>query len=208
MERTVKRSDFEEKTIELWVKTRIPLTTAHLQYHSGAPRKNVEQWCKELLAEDFFGIDGDHPDEMAYEVVGAHRAKNGPKSFEEMEKMDSMKGELVVAKRVAKGALAATGGESVWSLSPPEGKKSLLISGGLSLFFGPLGLLYAGAWKEAVPAALLWLLAWKILPGFLIGPFFGLIAFLSCFAGFAYAYKFNKTGTRTPLLPKGEDAGK
>ncbi len=98
--------------------------------------------------------------------------------------------------------MVATGGESVWSLTPPEGKKSMLISGGLSLFFGPLGWLYAGAWKESIPAALIYILAWKILPSFLIAPVFGLVALLSAFAGLAYAFKFNKTGERTALLPK------
>jgi hypothetical protein len=55
-----------------------------------------------------------------------------------------------------------------------KGEKSLLWSGGLSTVLGPLGWLYAGAWRESIPGAAAWLLigaiASKIVPAFMLWP--------------------------------------
>jgi len=52
-------------------------------------------------------------------------------------------------------------GEVRRELDTPREKKekSLLLSGGLSFFMGPLGWLYAGAFREAIPGSLIWLAA-------------------------------------------------
>jgi hypothetical protein len=96
---------------------------------------------------------------------------------------------------------------------PGENEKSLLLSGALSLFLGPVGWLYAGAWKEAVPATLVYLLGAglvaKIIPMFLLMPVLLVVMPLSGIAGLVYAWQFNRAGgQRTPLFDKDKDKDK
>ncbi|HUQ04785.1 MAG TPA: hypothetical protein VM261_19925, partial [Kofleriaceae bacterium] len=89
--------------------------------------------------------------------------------------------------------LARKASDAKHELSKPReaGDKSWLISGALSFFLGPLGWLYAGAWRESIPAALLWLLAASlvggILPMFLLMPVLMVVMPLSGVAGVVYA---------------------
>jgi hypothetical protein len=90
---------------------------------------------------------------------------------------------------------------------PREGnEKSWLWSGGLSLVLGPLGWLYAGSFKEAIPASAAYLLLMTIavklpfmfvlMPAFLIG------LVVSGFVGIYYSVQFNRHGERTRLFGK------
>ncbi|HVV82671.1 MAG TPA: hypothetical protein VHE35_06305 [Kofleriaceae bacterium] len=88
-----------------------------------------------------------------------------------------------------------------------RGEKSWLISGGLSLFLGPVGWLYAGSWRESIPAAAGYLMAaaivTKILPLFLFLPVLMFALPLSGIAGVVYAIGYNRKGKRVRLF--GED---
>ena len=77
-----------------------------------------------------------------------------------------------------------------------EDKKSLLISGGLSLFLGPLGWLYAGSLRESVPAAAAYILIAAILPSFLLLPLLSVAMPISAVAGLVYAWQYNRDGQR------------
>ena len=89
----------------------------------------------------------------------------------------------------------------------PKKQKSLLWSGGLSFFLGPIGWLYAGAFREAAPASMIYLLAAALLqklPLTLIGPIFGVLMPISGLIGVGYAWQFNKKGKRQHLLTDGK----
>ena len=210
------REDFEARVLELWMTTRIPLTRAHLQYGTGLARRKLNAWLDEMVGEGVLECDVDDDGEMLWTVPGAARALDGPRSFAEAEKRDALRAE--VRRKVRERRTAArTDGDDAASLSlalvrrasgPPArtrddadgGKhKSLLLSAGLS-FFGPLGWLYAGSLREAIPAAALAVLVTAIIPTFLLMPILWLAMPLSAIVGLIYAWQYNRSGMRTPLF--------
>jgi hypothetical protein len=90
--------------------------------------------------------------------------------------------------------------------TPKQGDKSWVKSGVASALFGPVGWLYAGSWREAVPASVAYLLlgtlAWKILPMLLLWPVLMIGLPLSGIAGVVYALQYNKKGSRQRLFKK------
>lgn len=98
---------------------------------------------------------------------------------------------------------------------PGKGEKSWIKSGVASLALGPIGWLYAGSLREAVPAAAGWIalltLASKILPMVLLMPVLMVALPLSAIGGVVYALQYNRHGGRQRLfgdekkqLPPGE----
>jgi hypothetical protein len=85
-----------------------------------------------------------------------------------------------------------------------KGRKSLALSAGLSLL-GPLGWLYAGSFREAVPASLLYLGLAAIIPNALLWPILWFALPVSALAGLVYAWQHNSNGQRTPLFLGGGD---
>jgi hypothetical protein len=89
-----------------------------------------------------------------------------------------------------------------------KGEKSWAVSGGLSLM-GPIGWLYAGSWREAVPASAAWIallaVASKILPAMLMWPVFMVVMPVSAIAGVVYALQYNRTGKRQRLFGGDKD---
>lgn len=87
---------------------------------------------------------------------------------------------------------------------PGKGEKNWMISGGASLLLGPVGWLYAGSMREAVPASAAWLLlaaiASKLIPTFLIMPVLMVVMPLSAIAGVVYALQYNRAGKRQRLF--------
>ena len=85
-----------------------------------------------------------------------------------------------------------------------KGEKSWVKSGIASMALGPLGWLYAGSMREAVPASAAWLLiaaiASKILPAVLLMPVLMVALPLSGIAGVVYALQYNRTGKRQRLF--------
>jgi len=85
--------------------------------------------------------------------------------------------------------------------APRKGDKSWIASGVASLALGPLGWLYAGSWREAVPASAAWVLllalASKI---FLLLPVLMVGMPLSAIAGVVYTLQYNRTGHRQRLF--------
>lgn len=87
---------------------------------------------------------------------------------------------------------------------PRQGDKSWVKSGVASLVLGPIGWLYAGSWREAVPASAAWVafaaLASKFLPMFLLFPVLLVALPLSGIAGALYAVQYNRSGRRERLF--------
>jgi hypothetical protein len=96
--------------------------------------------------------------------------------------------------------------------APGKGEKSWIKSGLASLALGPVGWLYAGSWREAVPASVAWValgaLALKILPMFLMMPVLMVIWPLSAIAGVVYALQYNRHGSRQRLFNRDSDRDK
>jgi hypothetical protein len=92
------------------------------------------------------------------------------------------------------------------SRTPRKGDKSWIKSGVVSLALGPVGWLYAGSLREAVPATVGWIalaaLASKILPVFLMMPVLMVVLPLSAIAGVVYALQYNRNGSRQRLFDR------
>ncbi len=88
-----------------------------------------------------------------------------------------------------------------------KGEKSWVKSGIASMALGPIGWLYAGSWREAVPATAAWLalaaFANWIIPTVLLLPVLMVALPLSGIAGVVYALQYNRSGQRQRLF--GED---
>lgn len=209
---------FEKRLLEMWVTTRIPLTRPNIVYFTGATRKEVDKYLDGLVSDGVLEVDADDDGEMIWAVRGAKRSTTGPTTLEEVEKVAKLRGEIASTTALARtGATAlasalgagngrrARGSGAGLSRTGGDGRKSLIASGALSFFFGPLGWLYAAPLKEALPAITVYLLLAMILPKFLFLGLLGIIQPVSALAGILYALKHNANGQRTPLLPKGSD---
>jgi hypothetical protein len=83
------------------------------------------------------------------------------------------------------------------------GEKSWVKSALASTFFGPLGWLYAGSFREAAPASVAWLLFAAIaakLPTLLLFPVLMVALPLSGIAGLLYATSYNRNGRKRQRL--------
>jgi hypothetical protein len=98
------------------------------------------------------------------------------------------------------------------SRAPKQGEKSWIKSGVASLALGPIGWLYAGSWREAVPASAAWValaaLASSVLPVFLLMPVLMVVLPLSAIAGVVYALQYNRAGGRQRLFDRDKDEAK
>ena len=116
---------------------------------------------------------------------------------------DSQTGDLAGAIELAR---RAHGVKEELTRPRAEHEKSWLISGGASMLFGPIGWLYAGSFREAVPAAtatvLLAFLVSKFLPMILLMPALLVLLPLSGIAGIVYALSYNREGKRARLFDR------
>lgn len=126
--------------------------------------------------------------------------KKQPEPRDDFDHADGLGGALELAGRAnrVKAELAR---------KPGKGEKSWVKSGIASMALGPIGWLYAGSWREAVPASAAWLLvaalASKLIPVVLLLPVLMVALPLSGIAGVIYAMQYNRTGKRQRLF--GED---
>lgn len=224
----MKRDEFESLVLELWMKTRIPLTRAHVEHHTGVKSKKVRKWLDELVVEGELELDVTRGGEMLWTVPGASRPIDGADSFEELERYQAIREEArrrVLARQegqssappakeadkpstsltLTKKALSLAG-KATGALDKKrgEGDKSLLLSAGLGLL-GPIGWLYAGSFKEAIPGTILQFLVAALIPSFLLMPVLLVALPLSSLAGLLYAWGYNRNGQRGPLFLKGAD---
>lgn len=203
----VTRDEFEHRVLSLWMTTRMPLTRANLQFVTGVPRARLEKWLDELVGEQVIDVDSDDTGELMWTVRGAERPARGPEKPEEIKKLADLKREVAASSPstalVKAGAMA-----SALTLPRRDGQphKSLVASGLLSFFFGPLGWLYAAPLKEAGIAIAAWVLLFALLPHFLLTMLLGVVAPVSAGVGLLYAWKYNQKGERTPLLPPADRA--
>lgn len=132
-----------------------------------------------------------------------------PRRDEEYDHAEGIGGALELAGKAnrVRGELAR---------KPGKGEKSWIKSGIASTALGPIGWLYAGSLREAVPAATAWVglmyVLTKFLPALLLWPALMVALPLSGLAGVLYALSYNRSGGRQRLfgdkdkkqLPSGE----
>jgi hypothetical protein len=132
-----------------------------------------------------------------------------PRRDEEYDHAEGLGGAIELAGKAnrVRGELAR---------KPGKGEKSWIKSGIASTALGPIGWLYAGSLREAVPAATAWVgimyLLTKFLPALLLYPALMVALPLSGLAGVLYALSYNRSGGRQRLfgdkdkkqLPSGE----
>jgi len=87
-------------------------------------------------------------------------------------------------------------------------RKSVLASGLLSFFFGPIGWFYAAPLKNAAIGGGAYLLCASVLPHFMLVYVVGLVAPISAIAGIIYAVGYNTTGERLPIFGGSKEEAK
>jgi hypothetical protein len=130
------------------------------------------------------------------QVALVARKKPEPRrSYDDVDHADGLSGALELASKANRvKAELQKGGEKSW-----------IKSGIASMALGPLGWLYAGSWREAVPASAMWLIAAAIISKlgfltFLLLPVLMVALPLSGLAGVMYALGYNKHGKRQRLF--------
>jgi hypothetical protein len=134
----------------------------------------------------------------------AQAARKVAQKPQRQEKADEPS-QLDTAMMVAKGARLANRAQKELSKPLKQGDKSWLASAGLSLILGPVGWLYAGSFREAIPGAFLYIVVAAILsklPIFLVWPVMAVLLPASAIAGLVYALQYNKHGKRMRLWDK------
>jgi hypothetical protein len=129
-------------------------------------------------------------------VTRKAREDSRPRRDEEFDHADGVGGALELAGKAnrVRGELAK---------KPGKGDKSWIKSGIASTALGPIGWLYAGSLREAVPAATAWvgiLFLLKFLPSLLLMPAMLVALPLSGLAGVLYALSYNRHGGRQRLF--------
>jgi hypothetical protein len=192
----MKQKDFEARVLAIWLRSRVPLTLAHVQHLTGASRERSKQWLDAMTIDGSLEVEVADDGEMIWTVRGAERPRSGPATIAELERLDTLTQEVaraptaLAARAALGGGLARRGGE----------QKSVVASGVLSLVLGPLGWLYAAPLREAVPGLAVYVGLCSLLPHFLLLPLLGVIAPISGVAGIYYAWRHNQTGERTGLF--------
>lgn len=127
-----------------------------------------------------------------------------PATREDAEGGAEIGGALELARR-------AHGMKQELTRAPKQGDKSWVKSALASTLLGPLGWLYAGSLREAVPASAAWLafaaIASSWIPMFLLFPVLLVALPLSGLAGLLYAVQYNRSGSRQRLFGD-KDKGK
>lgn len=191
----MKQTEFEGRVLAIWMRSRVPLTLAHIQHLTGVSRAKASAWLDAMTASGALDMDVDDDGEMVWKVKGANRPSAGPQTVAELEKLERLTAEVGGATKALAQVSKVTG------LTRQGGdQKSVIASGALSLFLGPLGWLYAAPLKEAVPGIVVFAVASSLLPAFLLAPLLGIAAPLSGLAGVYYAIRHNQTGERTGLF--------
>lgn len=191
----MKQKDFEAKVLGIWVRSRVPLTLAHVQHLTGASRDKAKPWLDAMTVDGVLDFDVSGDGEPVWSVRGADRPRSGAETVAELERFGRLVGEVAPAPNALAHLSRAAG-----LTRQTTDQKSVIASGALSLFLGPVGWLYAAPLKEAVPAVLVSLLAWSFVPHFLLVPLLGVVAPLSAAAGVYYAWRHNQTGQRMGLF--------
>jgi hypothetical protein len=199
----VKQAAFDARILELWTKTRLPLTRANVVAVTGVPVKKAEAWLDVMVRDELLEVDSNDDGDLLWTVRGSERPARGLQTVAEVMKMQSLTKELERPADADKKR-----GSAPVILASAADKKSVVLSGALSFFLGPIGLIYAAPMSVALPAALAWLIAGAIIPSFLLVYIAGVVCPVSSIAGVLYAWGYNRAGKRVRLLSSDRPAAR
>jgi hypothetical protein len=197
------RHEFELAVIRMWTTTRVPLTRMNLLAYTHAPRERIEQWMNELVVADLAELDSDEDGEVLWRIRGAKRSTQGPRSMDEISKLERLMRE--VDAEPSRGLVLSPKLQTrIVDPVAIRDEKSIIASGLVSFFLGPVGWLYAAPLPEAVAAVLISAVVTSVLsavlPYALVMGIFGFTAPVSAAVGVYYAWRYNKTGRRVSML--------
>ncbi len=199
--RSMKAEEFERRVLRLWTASRVPMTRPNVQAFTGASRDEVRRGLDDLVVAGALEMDSDDAGEAMWTVPGAARSPHGPTTVAEFESYERIAREVspggaprgVPTSHALVRAANATGAGD----GPP--RKSVLLSGALSFFLGPVGWLYSAPFGTAVPAALGYMILASLIPHSLLLALLSIGAPISAIAGAAFAWRFNQRGRRAEL---------
>ncbi len=55
----MKQKDFEARVLAIWLRSRVPLTLAHVQHLTGASRDKSKQWLDAMTVAGVLDVDVD-----------------------------------------------------------------------------------------------------------------------------------------------------
>src|SRR3954468_17740681 len=113
----MKQNDFEARVLAIWLRSRVPLTLAHVQHLSGASRDKSKQWLDAMTIARVLDVDVTDDGEMLWTVRGAERPRAGPETIAELERLDALTSEVArapraLARAAVGGALVPAGGDA------------------------------------------------------------------------------------------------
>jgi hypothetical protein len=177
------------------VKAKLAALEAEVKQEAAAARARKDAALEKLRAQQ---EEQQELRRRQAELVGKQKRQPEPEEDEE----EGVGGALELASR------ANRVGKEL-AKKPAKGEKSWIKSGAASLALGPIGWLYAGSLREAIPATAVWIallgLASKILPTILLWPVLMIVMPLSGIAGVVYALQYNRHGGRQRLFDKDRD---
>jgi len=212
-----------------WTDSQTPLTDENVARLVGLPRADVEHGMRQLMRKGVVDMDIDAGGNIVWCVPGLKRAASQLPPAPSTETVTSppvakpvevATGSAIVAQPAVVSApterrtayvdppkpprqevsVSVPGiGVKVGFSTDPE-RKSVLLSGGVSLLFGPFGWIYAAPWKEALPAIGIYTVLVALFPKFLVGTLLGVLHPTCGVLGMLYAFRHNQTKRRTPLL--------
>lgn len=212
---------FEQAILELWAKSNVPITRAQVVYYAGISAEKADAWLASMVRNGLLEFDSTDAGEFVYSVRGVDRAPGGSTTFMRCEHCTQVTLPGPTCTRCGRPpAKTASLGGRLWGtqdaltlvkpaankwLAANKGPKSLLTGTALGLL-GPFGWMYAGAWKETIPAAVAFgllmslslfqfLFIWIAL---FISPLFAIV-------GLLYTLAYNRTGERKALLLDDKD---
>lgn len=195
----MRQEEFEAKVLELWTGTRIPLTLANLVAYTKVPRAQVTKMLDEMERGRLVEMDSDDEGELLWKVRGSARPRSGAETIAELDKKSRLSEEVDKLTSGAQLALRAAGFKAPAKAAGGVERKSVIASGALSFFFGPLGWIYAAPLKEAIPAIVVYMVLCSLLPNFLLVYLLALLHPVSAIAGALYAWSYNQEGRRAEL---------
>ncbi len=196
-----------EKTVLAMRAEGVPLTMPNLMLRTELPRGVIEDWLEDI----------DRIERVAQrqkgrgEVTAAGAAAEAAKSLR--EELDELRKKVVeeATARVVEKKLGWEEPKAPHGEKGPE--KDLRWALGYGLVGGPFGLFYAAPFMVAGAVSAVYLLAAVALflvPGlglmlllYLLPP----VHFFSALACAAYAWRYNRTGSRSPLFPRAKIPG-
>lgn len=197
------------------------MTQANIIFYTGVASKPTRKYLDAMLKEGLLEFDSTDEGDVVYVVRGSSRAVQGSTQLvtcfrctratplqTRCGRCGQVLNESFFSQATQKLAKSSTALQLFRPLKQDllqqkPGNKNVLTGAALGLL-GPLGWLYSGAWRETVPATIIWsvlisfsLIKWSVL---LLAP---ILLPLSAIVGGLYAFHYNRTGQRQSLVLDG-----